>query len=232
MQFVEDRPYQNFEQDVVAKPNKQKYTSTRPTNDYEYGNNNNNNQNLNTGNIFNSDQTTRKPQSYNNYPNYEISRPQNTNNYYSNYQSTQNNVPYLNTQRPSLYQNNINRPNHEKYQSNQNNNFNGNPNYYTKGPNSQNNYDSINYDYNSQQPFTQTISNSNKENKRNQSNNYRPTSSNILFPDNTFNTKFTTTTKSYGYENRPNKNEKRISEISKMKMTCKNNCKNKILILS
>jgi len=199
MQFVEDRPHQNFEQDVVIKPNnKQKYTSTRPPNEYDYYSDNNNNQNINTGNIFNSDQTTRKSQ--------------NTNNYYSNYQSSPNNVPYHITQKPSQNQNNMNRPNYEKNKSNQNYNF-GNSNYYTTTQNSQNNnYNSRNHEYNSHQ-FTQTSSNNNKEN-----NNYRPTSSNILFPSDKFNIKFTTTTASYGYQNRPNENEKRISEISKMKI--------------
>lgn len=205
MQFVEDRPYQNFEQDAVTKPNKQKHTSTRPTNEYKYYTNNNN-QNLNTGNVINSDQTTRKFQSY------EINiSNQNTNSYYSNYQTSQNNVPYYHiTQRPSENQNNMNPSNHEKYQSNQNNNFNRNPNYYTSTQDS--NYNSRNHEYNSQQrPFAQISSN----NKRNQYNNYHSTGTNILFPGDKFNTKFTmTTTTSYG----PNENEKRISEISKMKI--------------
>lgn len=213
LQFVEDRPFQNIEQVIVTKTNKQKYTSTRPTNEYDFLSSNNN-QNLNNENIFNYDQTTRKTQNYYNYPNYEINRPNqnankynpNTNNYNPNYQSTPN-IPHYITQRPS---------------QNQNNNFNKNPNYYTSTHNAyNNNFNSGNHEYNSQSPFSQINSNSYEENIRPNQNKNRPSSSSILFPDRVTDdishTKFTTsTTKSYVYQNRPNENAKRMSEISKI----------------
>lgn len=210
LQFVEDRPYQNVEQSVVTKTNKQKHTSTGSSNQYDFPSRNNN-QNVNNENIFNSDQTTRKTQNYYNYnPNYEISRPnQNINNNYPNYQSTPNkNIPHYSTQRP-----------------NQNlNNFNRKSSYTSTQSSDNNNYNSGKREYNSQFPFSQTSSNNGyEENMRPNENNNRPSSSSILFPDRVTDynshTKFTTsTTKSYEYQNRPNANAKRISEISNTKL--------------
>lgn len=110
MQFVEDRPYQNFEQDVVNKPTKKTIISSiRPTNENIYHNSNNyNNQNSNIENIFDSDQITRQPQSNHNYPYYETQRPHQIkdHNYNNNYvassvtqgsnqnQNVNNNQPY------------------------------------------------------------------------------------------------------------------------------------------
>lgn len=83
-----------------------------------------------------------------------------------------------------------------------------------------NNFNSGNHEYNSQLPFSQISSSNYEENVRPNQNKNRPSSSSILFPDRVTDdishTKFTSTTKSYGYQNRPNENAKRISEISKL----------------
>lgn len=126
MQFVEDKPYQNIEEDVVTKPNKKKIISTRPTNEYGYQNGNNN-EKPNMKNIFNDDQSTRVPQNYYTRPNYESSRPQqnqNSNNNYPNYQSSNNYNPSHINQEPnqSPTNNHNNRPNYEVNQNYNNNN--------------------------------------------------------------------------------------------------------------
>lgn len=209
MHFVEDRPYQSFEQDVgVTKTNKRKITTTRPTNKYEFHNNNNHNSDIE--NIFKNDQTTTQYQNHhsnNKYPNYETQMP-NQNHNSNKYQS-------FVSQRPNYNQHDyINQP----YQPNQNKYFNRNPNYYTSTP-------KLHEDYNSQFPNSQINFNSYEENKRPyENNNYRPTSSSIMFPGDSTNdkssTRFTTTTNKYSeYQNRPNENSRRISEISKIKTT-------------
>lgn len=209
MHFVENRPYQSFEQDVaVTRTNKRKITTTRPTSKYEFHDINNHNSNIEDA--FKNDQTTRQYQNYNNnkYPNYETQMP-NQNHNSNKYQS-------FVSQRPNYNQHdNINQP----YQPNQNKYFNRNPNYFTS---TQKLYE--NYDHNSQHPNSQINFNSYEENKRPyENNNYRPTSSSIMFPDDSsndkFSTKFTTTNTYYEYQNRPNENARRISEISKIKTT-------------
>lgn len=211
MKFVDDRPYQNFERDTaVTKTNKKIILSTRHTNKYGLYGHNNNNQNSNTEDIFENDQTTRQfqnPHINNNYPNHETQ--------ISNQNHNKNNYQSFVSLRPNYDQHdNINQP----YQSNQNKPSNRNSNYFTSTQKLQENYD-----YNSQLPNSQFNFNNNEENKKPiENNNYRPTSSSIMFPNDSTNdklsTKFTTTTnKYYGYQNRPIENTKRISEISKIK---------------
>lgn len=112
-QFIEERPFQNYEQSVATKPNKKKTTSTRPTNEFGYYNSNNN-QNLNNENTFNNGQTTANSQNYYNNPNQN----------HETYQSSPNNYPNYNTKKPNQGQNNNNRPYYETNPTNQNNNNN------------------------------------------------------------------------------------------------------------
>lgn len=214
MKFVEDRPYHSYEQDVVIKPNKNKTTPIRPTNEYEFFNSkpNSNDEQI----IFGSGQTTIMPQNYYNYPNYETQRPVSKNQYnnlnqpyYETYPQNQNNNKYQSSvpQRPNHNQYD-NQPHQETYHTNQNNN----PNYYTTTKKTQ--YSLGNNENNSPLPNSQINHSGYKENKRpSQSTNYQKTSSSILFPDDLPDTKFTTTTKKYyGFENSLNENNKRISE--------------------
>ncbi|XP_026807478.1 serine protease Hayan-like [Rhopalosiphum maidis] len=199
MEFVEDRPYQNYEQDVIIRPNKNRTTSIRPT--IEYGiYSSNNKPNSNNGDMFNKDQTTSIPQNYYNYPNYETQRPVSQNN--NKYQSSV-------SQRPN-YNQYDNRPYQGAYQTTQNNR----PNYYTTPKKPQNIYSSGNNENNSQLPNSQINHSGDEGNKRpNQNLNYHKTSSSILFPDDVVDTKFTTTTKKYyGYQNSLNEDRKRISQ--------------------
>ncbi|VVC36247.1 Serine proteases, trypsin family, serine active site,Peptidase S1, PA clan,Serine proteases, trypsin [Cinara cedri] len=87
VKFVENRPHQYFEQDVI--------TELLSNNN---NNNNYNNQNLNIDD-FNSDQTTRKNKIRQNNYNYETQRPnQYGNNKYTYYQITEKNTPNYTTQ--------------------------------------------------------------------------------------------------------------------------------------
>lgn len=227
MEFVEDRPYQNYEQGEANKPNKNRTTtSIRPTNEYGFYSSNNNKPNsINENIMYGSDQITNIPQNYYNYPNHETQRPviqnQNNNfnrpNYFTNPQ-VQNNNKHKNTvpQRPN-YNQYDNQPHQETHESNQNNN----PNYYTTTKKPQYIYKPGNNENNSPLQNGEINQGSYEENKRptrpSQSTNHK-TSSSILFPDDLTDTPFTTTTKKYYeyYENRPNENNKRISEKSKI----------------
>ncbi|CAH1723407.1 unnamed protein product [Aphis gossypii] len=215
MAFVEDRPYQNYEQDVIIRPNKNKTTSIRPTIEYGFYSSNNK-PNFNNENIFSKDQTTNIPQNYYNYPNYETQRPVSQNNnfnqpYYETNLQNQNNNKYQSSipQRPN-YNQYDNQPYQGAYQSNQNNR----PNYYTTSKKPQNIYSSGNNENNSPLPNSQINHSAYEGNKKpNQNSNYHKTSTSILFPDDVQDTKFTTTTKKYyGYQNSPNEDRKRISE--------------------
>ncbi|XP_029342707.1 serine protease Hayan isoform X2 [Acyrthosiphon pisum] len=212
MEFVEDRPYQNYEQGVVIKPNK-----NSPTNEYGFYSSNNKPNSNNENIMYVRDQTTNIPQNYYNYPNYETQRPvsQNQNNnfnqpYYETYPQIQNNNKYQSSvpQRPN-YNQYDNQPHQETNESNQNNN----PNYYTTTKKPQHIYSSGNNENNSSLPNSQINHSGYEENKRPSQNTNHKTSSSILFPDDLTDTKFTTTTKKYyEYENSPNEDNKRISE--------------------
>lgn len=245
MKFVEDRPYQNFEQDVTTKPNKKKNSLTRQTNSYELYSSNNNNQNSNIQNIFNSDETTKISQTNYHYSSHETQKlnfNQNNNNHkqpnYETYPQNQNNYYYLSstTPKPNYNQNNNNkRPNYLTNPQNQNNNYNPSsttirPNYNLNNINNkQPNYETYSqYQNNNYNPSSTTI----RPNlNQNNNNNYRPTSSNIFFPDDSDDsttensyTKFTTTKKNdYEYQNKPYEYTKRISEISKFNKICEKN---------
>jgi len=230
MEFVEDRPYQNYEQDVVIKPNnKNRTTSIRPPNEYGFYSSNNRPNSNNENIMYGSDQTTNTPQNYYNYPNYETQRPvvQNQNNNYFNqpsyetYPQNQNNNKHKNAvpQRPN-YNQYDNQPHQGTYESNQDNN----PNYYTTTKRPQYIYSSGSNENNSPRPnYSQINQNGYEENKRPSQNTNHKTSSSILFPDELTDTTYTTTTKKYyEYENSPNDNNKRISEKSKIKIRLAN----------
>jgi len=223
MEFVEDRPYQNYEQGVVIKPNKNRPTPISPTNEYGFYSSNNKPNSNNENIMYGSDQTTNIPQNYYNYPNYYVTqRPvsQNQNNnfnqpYYETYPQIQNNNKYQSSvpQSPNYNQYN-NPPNQETYESNQNNN----PNYYTTTKKPKHIYSTGNNENNSPLSNSQVNHNGYEENKRPSQNTNHRTSSSILFPNDLTDTKFTTTTKKYHeYENSPNEDNKRISEKSKIK---------------
>lgn len=195
--IVENRPVQNFDQNKETQLN----------------NNTNNNQTIE---VIDNDESmipSKITKYNNNYPNYETQNiNQNQKNTYPSYQITTNkNRPYYESYPAN--QNNNNRPYQETHRSNQNSNFNINPIDYNTTQKPQDNSDD--YEYNSQFTNSKTNSNNHEINKRpNQNNNYRPTSSSILFPSYFEDKKYTTTTNKY--HNKPNANTKRISEISKI----------------
>jgi len=224
MEFVEDRPYQNYEQGVVIKPNKNRPTPISATNEYGFYSNNNKPNSNNENIMYGSYQTTNTPQNYYNYPNYEIQRPvnQNKNNQpnYETYPQNQNNNKYQSSvsQKPN-YNQYDNQPHQEIYESNQNNY----PNYYTTTKKPQHIYSSGNNENNSPLPNSQINHSDYEENKRPSQNTNHKTSSSILFPDDLTDTTFTTTTKKYyQYGNSPNEDNKRISEKSKIKFRLAN----------
>lgn len=186
--FVEDRPQQYFEQDVITELL-----------------NNNNNQNLNTDNV-DSDQTIRKNKTQN--PN------QNGNSKYTYYQITEKNVPNYITQKPNQNKKvtNNQKQNATYYNSTQNKM----PNYYTSTQKSQINFNTGNNDNNSQFSSSLTGYNNYEENNKpiNREPNYHTTASSILhnaLTNNDF--YFTTNPKQISIEN-----EKRINERSKFKI--------------
>ncbi|KAL4121868.1 hypothetical protein QTP88_014291 [Uroleucon formosanum] len=200
MEFVEDRPYQNYEQGVVIKPNKNRPTPISPTNEYGFYSSNNKPNSNNENIMYGTGLTTNIPQNYYNYPNYETQRPVSQNQNNNKYQSSV-------TQRP-----NYNQPHQEIYESNPNNN----PNYYTTTKKPQRIYSSENNENNSPLPNRQINHSTYEENKKPSQNNYHKTSSSILFPDDLTDTKFTTTTKKYyEYETNPSENNKQCDEYSK-----------------